>query len=171
MIEDYINEVRLGEFLTERVSTDFIHNKAFPGHKFRPDYRSETLKLIVEFDGYQHYQSSKRVVADEINYDICVQSGYTVIRLPYFIQLDSTVISLLFPWISDKSSYTSYPHGFHDKNALLPADFCSIGLERFMIDCDIFNCVSDQIYQSLRSKSGDPRTIMPNYFFSILSVN
>ena len=41
---------------------DWIHDQSIPGLQVngkvcrkRPDYRSETLKMIVEFDGLQHY--------------------------------------------------------------------------------------------------------------------
>ncbi|OAV71965.1 hypothetical protein Barb4_00251 [Bacteroidales bacterium Barb4] len=35
---------------------DWIHDKSCSGwkRKVRPDYRSESLKLIIEFDGLQH---------------------------------------------------------------------------------------------------------------------
>lgn len=39
-------------------TSDWIHDKSIPDvTRRRPDYRSESLKLIVEFDGLPHYQN------------------------------------------------------------------------------------------------------------------
>ena len=37
---------------------DWIHDKAFPGMRTRPDYRSDSLKMVVEFDGLPHFQNN-----------------------------------------------------------------------------------------------------------------
>jgi very-short-patch-repair endonuclease len=45
-------------------SETFIHDKVVPNSntKTRPDYRCEKLKLIIEFDGDQHYRNVKKLV-------------------------------------------------------------------------------------------------------------
>ena len=45
---------------------DWIHDKSIDldGKKYRPDYRSETLKLIVEFDGLPHYTNPQNILND-----------------------------------------------------------------------------------------------------------
>ena len=48
---------------------DWIHNKALglvnaTLYKSRPDYRSEKLKLIIEFDGLQHYTKPNIIEKD-----------------------------------------------------------------------------------------------------------
>lgn len=35
--------------------------------KIRPDYRSDLLKFIVEFDGLPHYKNSDIIKKDKIN--------------------------------------------------------------------------------------------------------
>ena len=35
--------------------------------KNRPDYRSEKLKMIIEFDGWQHYQKLDQIQKDYEN--------------------------------------------------------------------------------------------------------
>lgn len=49
--------------------TDWVHDRCIKGllvdgkqSLFRPDYRSETLKMIVEFDGIQHYQNPEKIL-------------------------------------------------------------------------------------------------------------
>ena len=78
-------------------TTDWVHDKPIGnGSKKRPDYRSESLKLIVEFDGIPHYTSPKNIRQDEINTSFYQSLGYKVVRIPYFIQLTNEVVKSLF---------------------------------------------------------------------------
>jgi len=50
---------------------DWLHDKAFgeyngQKYKIRPDYRSESLKLIIEFDGLPHYKNPAVIEKDYI---------------------------------------------------------------------------------------------------------
>lgn len=79
--------------------TDWIHDKITGNTKLgklRPDYRSESLKLIVEFDGIQHYQNSTQIIKDKINSEKYIAEGYKVVRIPWFIQLTKNTIKELF---------------------------------------------------------------------------
>lgn len=82
--------------------TDWVHDKAlgqeYNGKKLRirPDYRSETLKMVVEFDGLNHYQSPEVMANDQRNTNIYRSLGYHVVRIPYFIQLTEEAIWKLF---------------------------------------------------------------------------
>lgn len=42
---------------------DWIHDKTIfdCSRKLSPDYRSESLKLIIEFDGYTHYKEPEKI--------------------------------------------------------------------------------------------------------------
>ncbi|WP_282458283.1 DUF559 domain-containing protein [Ligilactobacillus aviarius] len=62
----------------------------------RPDYRSEQLKLIVEFDGLPHYQKPSDLQRDRANQELYESYGYKVVRVPYFIQLSNEVVEKLF---------------------------------------------------------------------------
>lgn len=85
-------------------TTDWVHDKSIPdltdlnGEKtrIRPDYRSESLKLIVEFDGLPHYRYPESVNKDFENQQIYEAAGYRVVRVPYFIQLTNQVVKQLF---------------------------------------------------------------------------
>ena len=82
-------------------TTDWIHDKAFGLHnnesyKIRPDYRSDSLKLIVEFDGLPHYTDPAVIIKDDKNTNIYKQNGYKVVRIPYFIQLTNEAVEILF---------------------------------------------------------------------------
>lgn len=65
-----------------------------------------------------------------------------------------------------------YPHGFIDSKAVLPADFCELGIERFVLDCLNFpDAVSNKIGESINIKAkelGNIKKVIPvnmiNYF-------
>lgn len=82
--------------------TDWVHDKTvdtLPKElkcRKRPDYRSETLKLIIEFDGTPHYDSPQQILADYKTKALYEKYGYKVVRIPFFIQLTNSVIKELF---------------------------------------------------------------------------
>ena len=77
---------------------DWIHDKSIDldGKKYRPDYRSETLKLIVEFDGLPHYTNPQNILNDIEKTEFYKKHEYKVVRIPYFIQLSNSVVKSLF---------------------------------------------------------------------------
>lgn len=128
-------------FLTEKSLVEFVvdlyHEDEYATNKkirdidysCRPDYVNYTKKLIVEFDGFRHYNDAKTILKDQEKDKIFSDSGYKVVRWPYFIQLSTS--SVLHYLGIELSIEMKYPHGFIDSRALLPADFNSLGLERF----------------------------------------
>ena len=82
-------------------TNDWIHDKALGEvngirYKKRPDYRSETLKIIVEFDGVHHYKNPDLIEKDIENTRLYESFGYKVVRIPYFIQLTNKAVKTLF---------------------------------------------------------------------------
>ena len=114
---------------------NWIHDKtigkALDGKKLRarPDYRNEKLRLIVEFDGVQHYTSPERIRRDVSNTEKYKRLGYKVVRIPYFIQLTNAAVKKLFgvsvkaPLFNPKYASLSTVNG-------APAWLCPSGLER-----------------------------------------
>ena len=117
---------------------DWVHDKSIPDFKdssgerirSRPDYRSESLKLIVEFDGLPHYTNPDNILRDEKNTKIYEEAGYKVVRLPYFIQLTNTVVKQLFGISVEKPLFDeNIPSiGLNWRNT--PAYLCYKGVER-----------------------------------------
>ena len=118
---------------------DWVHNKNFGEHngqkyKIRPDYRSETLKLIIEFDGLPHYTNPDVIEKDMINQKIYESCGYKVVRIPYFIQLSNDVVEKLFG-VSVKEPLfdASFPSlGINGRHS--PAYLCPAGIKRMAKD-------------------------------------
>jgi very-short-patch-repair endonuclease len=147
----FLTEKKLGEYLKLIFPNyEFIHNKAFPGTLYRPDYRNDELKLIVEFDGDRHYTKAKVIIDDIIKEEIYKKAGYKVVRLPNFIQLNTKVIKFLFN--IDYNFDQIFPHGFISKEVTLPADFCQLGIERFKKDLEYFYMCKNDILDSLLNK-------------------
>lgn len=96
----------------------------------RPDYRCDDLMLIVEFDGIPHYTNPDVIYKDERNTKIYQQLGYTVIRIPYFIQLTTETVNKMF---GTHITETLFPSGYPSlgpKGRNTPAYMCPKGLKR-----------------------------------------
>ena len=170
---EYLNEERLGETLRLIFNKEFIYDKAVPNSKNkrkRPDYRNDELMLIVEFDGFQHYNCTKNILSDIEKDKDYSELGYKVIRIPYFIQLNTDTINRLFNIKLEKDIY-KYPQGFIDNKALLPSDFCELGIEKFVADLEIFSHLKEDILDSLKNKINelkDIRLVLPKSLLYLL---
>lgn len=124
---------------------DWIHDKIIPKEltnnvliRKRPDYRSEKLKMIVEFDGIQHYTSPDIILNDEKNTKFYESLGYKVVRIPYFIQLTNETVKILFnkdikePLFPNNIASLSYTC----RNT--PAYLCLMGIERMKKELNKF---------------------------------
>lgn len=135
-IETGLHRTSLDEYLAvifpEIKTEEWIHNKTIPdsGSLIKPDYRCETLKLIIEFDGLRHYQNPIQIIGDSKKNQIYENMGYKVVRIPYFIQLTNEVIEQIFERkVSDPMFNPSIPSmSISGKNT--PAFCCPKGIER-----------------------------------------
>lgn len=103
-------------------------------YRIRPDYRCEELKLIIEFDGLQHYQMPDRIINDRKNTQIYESLRYKVVRIPYFIQLTNDVVKQLFGiFVNQQLFDEKYPSmGIGGRNT--PAYCCPLGINRMAQD-------------------------------------
>lgn len=116
-------------------TTDWIHDKAFGEHngqkyKIRPDYRSESLKLIIEFDGLPHYKNPNTIEKDYINQKVYENNGYKVVRIPYFIQLSNDVVEKLFGITVKESLFDATIPSLGINGRQSPAYLCPAGIRR-----------------------------------------
>jgi len=124
-------------------TNDWIHDKALGlrGGKLyrnRPDYRSEELKLIIEFDGLQHYTKPDIIEKDLRTTELYKSLGYKVVRIPYFIQLSNKAVKALFEVelpeeLFDETIPSLGINGFNT-----PAYLCPAGVKRMAIDFKLF---------------------------------
>lgn len=170
----YLNEKNLGIFLKKFYNKEFINNKRVPNSNIlnRPDFRNDELKLIIEFNGFQHYINPEVIIRDK-NKEKCYKNmGYKVINIPYFIQLSKKVIEFLF---GEEIEYQqTYPHGFIDEKATLPSCFCELGIKRFLKDLELFNFCFEDIKKSLLEKieeKGNFDLVIPESIRIIFNLN
>ena len=135
---DYLNAIFIQK-------TDWIHDKPFvKGRQIRPDYRSEMLNLIVEFDGVKHYTDPTTIVKDKKNEEIYKKQGYKIVRIPYFIQLTKEVVNQMFRSVKGFKPVAEplFPEGVAsfskscivEKYPYSPAFLCPAGLKRMAED-------------------------------------
>jgi len=115
---------------------DWVHDKVLDKLvreekcKIRPDYRSEKLKLIIEFDGIQHYTKPDIIKKDEENTSLYKKSGYKVVRIPYFIQLSRKAIKTLFDVDVQEEFFDEKIPSLGIKGKNTPAYLCPAGIGR-----------------------------------------
>lgn len=163
----YLTEQKLKEILDTSKYT-FSHNKQLcKGIQYRPDFKCDELMLIIEFDGYHHYNNTKTQLRDKEKLTLYDNMGYTLVRIPYFIQLTEEVYEQLFvnkgyDLDIDRSILVTYPHGFHDSKALMPSDFNIVGLDLFMKQmAREFRPQQYEVFDSLKGNFKYLHTMMP----------
>ncbi|MEI6710975.1 MAG: DUF559 domain-containing protein [bacterium] len=82
-------------------TNDWVHDKAIgeingQNYRKRPDYRSESLQMIIEFDGLPHYTNPDIIEKDIESTKLYESFGYKVVRIPYFIQLTNKAVKTMF---------------------------------------------------------------------------
>jgi very-short-patch-repair endonuclease len=168
---NYLTEDNLELCLNEIFKCKFIRNKSFNKTcRYRPDFRNDNLKLIIEFDGPFHYTQAKTIITDEKKNQIYKNFGYRIIRIPYFIQLNKETILNIFGIKVDCDCL--FPHGFIDPKTVLPVDFCQLGIERFKKDLEIFNWAKIGIIESLIKRPEmkiDSRLVIPESLSFLLN--
>ena len=171
-MNNYLTEKGLESILKEIYTNDeFIRDKTIPNSqtRYRPDFRCEKLKLIVEFDGDSHYKRALRIKKDSLKDQIYRGLGYRIVRIPYFVQIETLTIENLFG-VNFKYPQ-KYPHGFIDKKATLPCDFCELGIRQFENDLKKFSYIKDDIIKSLKNKVkelDDVEIVLPKSLFYLL---
>lgn len=114
---------------------DWIHDKALgmvngTTYRSRPDYRSEKLKLIIEFDGLQHYTKPDIIEKDLKTTELYKTLGYKVVRVPYFIQLSNKAVKTLFDIDVSEELFDETISSLGIEGQNTPAYLCPAGLNR-----------------------------------------
>ena len=124
---------------------DWIHDKVTglvdekgKKRKYRPDYRSEKLKMIIEFDGLDHYRSPDHCINDKNKEKFFRKNGYKVIRIPYFIQLTNKAVSCLFGRNIKEPLFDEKIPSLGIKSKNTPAYLCNLGIKRMAEDFLMF---------------------------------
>lgn len=154
---------------------DWIHNKAFgiykdgKRHNIRPDYRSDSLKIIIEFDGLLHYTDPQNIIKDRKNTNIYELNGYTVIRIPYFIQLTNTAVEQLFGVkVEEPLFQVSYPSLGGEGMKHNPSYLCPEGVKRMAKE---FKKIPEQYEVNIQSLKNMDNEILSGVNYLIEEYN
>ena len=117
------------------VTNDWIHDRAIGemnGQRYRkrPDYRSETLRIIIEFDGLQHYTNPDVIEKDIESTKLYNDFGYKVVRIPYFIQLTNTAVMTMFDLEVSENLFDEKFSSLSTVGRNSPAYLCPAGVKR-----------------------------------------
>ncbi len=118
---------------------DWLNDKALGKvdgtmYRIRPDYRSEELKLVIEFDGLPHYTNPDIIEKDLKNTKLYTNFGYKVVRIPYFIQLTNKAVKFLFGVEVTKELFNESIPSIGIKGRNTPAYLCPAGIKRMAIE-------------------------------------
>jgi len=143
----------------------------------------DNRNILVEFDGAQHYSKILNYIRDEKYEKLARSLGYEVVRIPYFIQLDTGLVEYYFKTklVSTKITH-SFLQGFRINGktkipefentdasdfvnsmkygATLPTEYHYFGLKRFEKEMQELSqnelvTVVDEIIDSLRCRAKD----------------
>lgn len=144
---------------------------------FEVDCLCESKKIVIEIDGDNkskrgHYSNASYILDDYARDEILQARGYTVIRIPAFIQLSKEVVKLLFNVDLENDLYKlCNKHGFMHPEIALPADFCELGIERFKNDLVRFDIVREKIVDTIKKRieTDGIERVLPKSLHSILN--
>ena len=141
--------------------------------RIAPDFWNLDLKIkgkkgvVIEIDGdsisQPNHFSRTEVAVTDIHKDEAYRNyGFeNIVRIPPYIQLDNEMVEHYFGELpSTKHIGDLYPavheHGFAHPLITLPADFCELGIKRFMKDMEsIPKNVRNKIIETLHARVGD----------------
>jgi len=129
-LEKYLKVIfpEIDDWIHDKVVEKLVNNKK---RRIRPDYRSEKLKLIIEFDGIQHYTKPDIIEKDINNTKIYEEElGYKVVRIPYFIQLSQKAVKTLFDVDVQGELFDETIPSLGIKGQNTPAYLCPAGIKR-----------------------------------------
>jgi hypothetical protein len=152
-IDGYLTEPKLSAALQRLLPDGWLGDQVrVEGSRYRWDmsYQIDGVVTVVEYDGDEHYRHSLKIKADRAKDEIARKQGCTVVRLPYWIQLDSLTLKHYFGLEAEIEQ--SFRHGFITTK-LFPASFCELGIERFRAELlTLPGSVRDAVISSLRQR-------------------
>ncbi|MFC1896841.1 hypothetical protein ACFL0Q_09355 [Thermodesulfobacteriota bacterium] len=155
-IEGYLTERKLAEALAHITGDAWLGKQVkVPGTRMRWDmaFSHESSTLVVEYDGDEHYRNSIKIKGDMAKDQAARDLGYSVVRFPYWVQLDTCTLGHFFGL--GATIVQDFPHGFITTK-LFPASYCELGVERFARELDgLPSHVQAAVTQSIQDRAVD----------------
>lgn len=127
-LEDYLRVIfpKIDDWVHDKI-LGIVNDKLY---RSRPDYRSEKSKLIIEFDGLQHYTKPDVIEKDLKTTELYKSLGYKVVRIPYFIQLTNKAVKTLFDIDVSEELFDEKISSLGIEGQNTPAYLCPAGVKR-----------------------------------------
>jgi hypothetical protein len=103
-------------------------------------------KVTIEYQGNHHYQVVSNIIRDDRKQKLAEEVGFTCIQYPYWLGIHPEYMNELFGG-RIVNNLSHIPAGFISKQAVLPADFCEMGIKRFK---DEFNGLPSHIQEEIK---------------------
>ena len=159
-IEGYLLQGKLESALKQMVGEENWCGRELrvPDSKKRWDmaYQIQGHTTIVEFDGDQHYWDSLKIKVDAEKDAVANSLGYSVVRIPYWVQLTTETAQHYFGIEAQISQ--NFPHGFITTK-IFPASFSEMGVSRFSREFSALpENTKNAVVSSLRDRSQEHGT-------------
>lgn len=135
------------------------HKPGNPKSFYKPDFRNDKLKIIIEVDGAggkypNHFSDPEKCKTDIEKAELYESLGYKAVFIPPYIQLDAEMVKYYFGIDYPVKLYpAASEHGFAHPKISLPAMFCKLGADRFCKDMDSLPVsVREKIVQTLKER-------------------
>lgn len=94
--------------------------------------------MIVEFDGFSHYKQPEVIKKDCESKLFFENMGYSVVRIPYFIQLSKDAVKVLFGVELVHELFDERIPSLGVKGKNTPAFLCGAGVKRMVEEFKLF---------------------------------
>lgn len=153
-IEGYLLQGKLESALKQLVGEENWVGRELrvPDSRRRWDmaYKIKGKTTVVEFDGNQHYWDSLKIKVDKEKDAVAHSLGYTVVRVPYWVQLTSETALYYFGFRAKIDQ--DFPHGFITTK-IFPASYSELGVSRFQRELSALpKLTKDAVISSLRER-------------------
>lgn len=133
------NEFRYHQLILDSVPIP----EGVKAHRYVCDAICIDKRLVVEFDGVDHYMNSTVCVNDKERDEWFKTVGLETVRIPYWIQLSNLVVRDLFH-VEVYEELCQLDHSFYFPETkkvnmnILPGNMCELGRERFIREFNNF---------------------------------
>lgn len=156
VIEGYLVQSKLETALKVLVGDGWIGRELKVGdtrRRWDMAYRRDGATTVVEFDGDEHYRNALKVKVDREKDAIAAELGYSVVRVPYWVQLTTETLRHYFEL--EGVIEQSFPHGFI-ATRIFPASYCELGVQRFRRELEALPAaVRDAVIRSLEARAAE----------------
>jgi len=172
VIEGYLIQSKLEAALKSLIGDGWIGRELKVGdtrRRWDMAYRLDGATTVVEFDGDEHYRNALKIKVDREKDAIAAELGYSVVRVPYWVQLTTETLRHYFGL--EGVIEQSFPHGFI-ATKIFPASYCELGVERFRRELEALPVVMrDAVIQSLEARAAEHglEYVLPNRLSDLIS--